>query len=132
MKLPIAVYPFLINLDKIDKSECGYDGNKNVSRKNPTRAAPLILYKLYPVIVTVLFIMQAMDASSLHVVLSIEFDLIPQLELNLSIESSNIATYCAAEMIHTVCVVFYNVVLFDFFVLFECENVILLTKYEIQ
>ena len=76
----------------------------DVCGKNLTRAAPLILYKLYPVKVAILFIMQRMDESSLHAVLCIEFDSIPQLELKLFIESSNIAAYCATKMINTVCI----------------------------
>ena len=100
-------------LDEISESESGYGMNSNVSKKNQiTRVAMLILRKLFIIMVVIFFIMQAMDASSLHVVPSFEFDSTSQLVLNLFIQSSVGAAYCNTEMIRNVCVVFNNVVLF--------------------
>ena len=94
------------NLDKINESEYGYNIHSDVSKNNPpTRVTPLILHKLFVIIVFIFLIMQAMDKSSLDVVL-LEFDLTPQLVLNLFIQASVGTAYCNREMICNVCVVF--------------------------
>ena len=135
-KIAILVSAFVIltvifdeindNLNKVSESKCCYDLNSNVCKKNLTTCVPpLISYKLFIFVVVIFFIMQVMDASSLRVVSSFEFDLF--------IQSSVGAAYCNTEMIRNVCVVFYSVFfLFVFSHFFEFKNVVLLIKYEIQ
>ena len=107
-----------LNLDKLSECECGYCNNNNnnnniiiIISNTCEIIIPILVVMGEFLLLGIYFTMHTIDKSSLHLILSIEFELVITVILllisNLAVQSSVDAAYCDTKVIHNVCV-FYS------------------------